>query len=138
MHEYARRQIRDRFMTDTCQIVDIHTDERGTLNESTYEVTFDAETVVYDGVCLIEPDLSPRSERSDGQDLQVSQFLVSIPAETGGVRLGMEVRPTVTSDPLATGLVLVIVRTVMGSDEMARELVCVDRASMPSPAGPAS
>lgn len=135
MHDYARRQIRDRMMTDSCQIVDIGTRARGTLNESTYEVTFDPEVVVYDGVCLIEPVLAPRSERSDGQDLQVSQYMVSIPAETAGVEIGMELRPTTTGDPSATDLVLVITRVLMGSDEMTRELVCQDRASMPSTAG---
>lgn len=132
--DYHKAQIRDRFLTDTCTIVDPGRDSPGTLNETTYEVTY-TETEVYSGVCAFQPDTASRTARLDAQDLQVSEIVVAVPADTDGIEVGHLIRPGTVSDPSLEGVELIVTRVLAGTDEIVRELMAEDVLSYQSPTG---
>ena len=135
MHELARRQISDRFLLDVCSITDEQTDEEGTLNESTFEVTFDAPVVVYSGVCSFADRASNRSDREAFQNLQADEYMLKLPAETDGISIGQLVTVTSSEDPSLVGEEFEIVRFITGTHSITRRIVVRREEAFPSVGG---
>ena len=138
MHDLARRQISDRFLLDTCTIENENLDEEGTLNESTFEVTFDAATEVYSGVCSVEDKASSKSDREAYANLQVDELLLKLPADTDGPQIGHIVTIDSSRDPSLVGEEFRIVRFITGTHSITRRVVISRVEAFPSVGGPAS
>lgn len=84
----ARRTI-TRHLTDRCRIVDAP-DSVGSLNESTFEVTFPAGAVIYEGPCKIHDRQSQRQRFEGHEDLQVGEVGLKLPGTwtAGLLRVG--------------------------------------------------
>lgn len=137
MHDLARRTITERFLLDACTVEDLGEGVEGTLNETTFAVTFDAPTVVYEGRCSIKAAASSRSDRDAFADLQVDELMLKLPALTLGLAIGQRVIITESADADLLDEEFEITRVEAGTHSVTRRVVVRRMAAFPSTGGPA-
>lgn len=135
MHSVARRQINQRFLTDTCQIVDENQDTEGVYDPVTGVVTWPADTTVYTGRCSVKKRSRSLTTREGYGDLEEDEFLLRVPADTAGLDLDQVVTILTSTDPTLIGIEFEVKRVIVGTHSITRQAVLRRKDFYPSTGG---
>lgn len=104
---------------------------RGAFNETTASHAAPATTVVYAGAALVRPDSEAVAE-AGGTSIEVSRYLVKVPADTA-VELGDVVTVTAsTHDAALVGLTCWVVELPADEWQITRRLHCATQTPRPA------
>lgn len=122
MHSIAARSLK-RFLEDQCRIFDA-TSGAATLNETTFEVTFPPEAILYEGACDVQ--VAQRSRDADeggGEDVRLSEYVVHIPEDGPAPRPGSVILILESDDQSLIGVEVEVVRAETATSRGLRSLI---------------
>ena len=75
-------------MSDRCRIWSPLMADEGTVDPVTFEVTFPAPEVLWEGPCLFQPAASSVEQAAGGGTVRTTEDRVKLPADAAGFRVG--------------------------------------------------